>query len=162
VQSVESRAFWIFFFSRGIHYSLLALLMVFWLLPGELFTTLFGNLLLLAVLAVGFIFLISGVWALLYNASYAYDLTDAGFQVRSGVLFKKLTTIPYDRIQNVDVYQGPLLTMFGLRELRIQTAGSVVASKWNQSEGTVTGLSPETTERLRSELLSRSRGTASV
>jgi putative membrane protein len=63
------------------------------------------------------------VWAKLTYRYYRYELTDAGFRKELGVIYKKYVTIPYDRIQNVDIYRGILARILGLSDLNIQTAG---------------------------------------
>ncbi|MEM2977101.1 MAG: PH domain-containing protein, partial [Thermoplasmata archaeon] len=51
----------------------------------------------------------SFVWARMFYASYRFELRDRDILVESGVLFRKRTYIPYSRIQNVNVLQGPIL-----------------------------------------------------
>ena len=53
------------------------------------------------------------VWAKLTYRFYRYELTDAGFRKELGVIYKKYVTIPYDRIQNVDIYRGILARILG-------------------------------------------------
>src|SRR3989338_9404435 len=55
---------------------------------------------------------------------YRYELKDIGFRKESGVIIKKYVTIPYDRIQNVDISRGILARLLGLSDLHIQTAGA--------------------------------------
>lgn len=97
---------------------------------------------------------ISFIWAKLTNYFYKYELTDLGFKKELGVIYKQYVTIPYDRIQNVDIYRGIWARILGLSDLNIQTAGSgtVVIT----GEGRLPGLSKETAEALRDELVKRS------
>lgn len=94
------------------------------------------------------------LWARLYYHFYRYELTDAGFRKELGVIYKKYVTIPYDRIQNVDIYRGIIARLLGLSDLNIQTAG---ASGAIGSEGRLPGLSREDAEHLRDELIQRAR-----
>lgn len=102
------------------------------------------------------------IWAKLTYHFYRYELTDAGFRKESGVIYKKYVTIPYDRIQNVDIYRGILARILSLSDLQIQTAGaSAVVSRYGMAgvgaEGRLPGLSREVAEQLRDELIQRAR-----
>lgn len=102
------------------------------------------------------------VWAKLTYKYYRYELTDKGFRKESGVIYKKYVTIPYDRIQNIDIYRGILARILGLSDLHIQTAGmSAVVSQYATagmgSEGRLPALPKDVAEQLRDELVDRSR-----
>ncbi len=102
------------------------------------------------------------IWAKLTYHFYRYELTDAGFRKELGVVYKKYVTIPYDRIQNVDIYRGILARMLGLSDLNVQTAGmSATVGRYGMSgggsEGQLPALSREDAEQLRDELIQRAR-----
>ena len=102
------------------------------------------------------------IWAKLTYRFYRYELTDNGFRKESGVISKRYVTIPYDRIQNVDIYRGILARVLDLSDLQIQTAGaSATVSRYGASgggaEGRLPGLSREIAEQLRDELIQRIR-----
>src|SRR3989338_5468130 len=86
------------------------------------------------------------VWAKLTYHFYRYELTEAGFRKELGVIYKKYVTIPYDRIQNVDIYRGILARLLGLSDLNIQTAGTSMQTM--RGEGRLPGLSREVAEQL--------------
>ena len=77
-----------------------------------------------------------------------------------GVINKKYVSIPYSRIQNVDINRGLLERMFGLSTLKIQTAGASATTSLGSrgAEGVLPGLSQEVAEQLRGELIARSHG----
>jgi putative membrane protein len=72
------------------------------------------------------------VWLLGFGQYYSkryYDhlecnLTDRHIQFRKGVMFKVEKTIPLENIQDLTFIQNPLLNVFGLRILKIETAGN--------------------------------------
>ena len=102
------------------------------------------------------------IWAKLTYHFYRYELTDAGFRKELGVIYKKYVTIPYDRIQNVDIYRGILARILGLSDLNIQTAGmSATVGRYGAiggvSEGQLPALSRKDAEQLRDELIQRTR-----
>ena len=51
------------------------------------------------------------------------DLTDRSLNVRQGWLFKKQQNIPLDKITDMAVIEGPILSALGLCHLAIETAG---------------------------------------
>ena len=110
----------------------------------------FSLLLALCVLFLIFLY----VWARLAYRFYRYELREEGFRKEFGVVYKRYVTIPYDRIQNVDILRGIWARILGLSDLQIQTAGmSGIAT----SEGRLPGLSFEEAERVRDELIRRAR-----
>ncbi|MBI2233348.1 MAG: PH domain-containing protein [Candidatus Aenigmarchaeota archaeon] len=105
---------------------------------------------------------VSGVWSKLMYESYSYELSKMSLNVKWGVLRKHSATIPYSRIQNIDVNRGIMARLLGLGELWIQTAGvSTAFTKFGAlrfSEGIIPGLEPKEAEKLRTTLLKRIKG----
>ena len=102
------------------------------------------------------------VWAKFTYRFYRYELLDTGFRKESGVIYKKYVTIPYDRIQNVDINRGILARILGLSDLNIQTAGaSATVSRYGimggGAEGRLPAVSMTVAEQLRDELIQRAR-----
>lgn len=64
------------------------------------------------------------IWALLTYRNWRYDFTDEGVEIEKGVIRKEHSTIPYTRIQNVDVKQDLISRLLGLGKVVVQTAGS--------------------------------------
>ena len=100
------------------------------------------------------LFIFFWIWAKLTYYFYWYELREDGFRKELGVIQKKYTTIPYNRIQNVDIYRGVIDRILGLSDLHIQTAG---ASGLITTEGRLPGLSREVAEQLRDELIRRAQ-----
>lgn len=102
------------------------------------------------------------VWAKLTYHFYRYELLDTGFRKESGVIYKIYVTVPYDRIQNVDINRGILARILGLSDLNIQTAGaSATISRYGiiggGAEGRLPAVSMGVAEQLRDELIQRAR-----
>lgn len=96
------------------------------------------------------------IWARLTYHYYRYELGEDGFRKEHGVIWKRYVTIPYEKIQNVDIYRGIIARLLGISDLQIQTAGATSRSGF-LSEGRLPGLSREVAEQLRDELVRRSR-----
>ena len=99
--------------------------------------------------------LIIWIWAKLTYRFYRYGLSEEGFQQESGIIWKRYVTIPYGRIQNIDIYRGVWDRLLGLSTLHIQTAGASRYPASHFSEGRLPGLSVEEAKQVRKELLER-------
>ena len=62
-------------------------------------------------------------WTSLYYASMEYELRDDELSWRRGVWFRRTGIVPYNRITNIDIRQGPLMRALGISNLAVQTAG---------------------------------------
>ncbi len=51
-----------------------------------------------------------------------YELLGVHLVIREGLLFRKTRHIPFARIQNIDTVQNPLHRLFGVAEVRLETA----------------------------------------
>jgi membrane protein YdbS with pleckstrin-like domain len=80
---------------------------------------------------------------------YAMDADE--LQVRHGVLVQVHTVVPLDRVQHIDIAQGPLERAFGVSRLIVHTAGTL------HSQVTVPGLLRRTAEAMRDEIRVRIR-----
>ncbi len=70
---------------------------------------------------------LSHTWPVLEHRHLSYRLSEQGIQIRRGVLWREVITVPRNRIQHTDVSQGPLERRFGLATLLVHTAGTVFA-----------------------------------
>lgn len=96
------------------------------------------------------------IWAKLTYRYYRYEFTETAFKKEHGVIWKKYVSIPYDRVQNVDIYRGIIARLLGLSDLQIQTAGGITAGSYGAfAEGRLPGLTKEEAEKLREELIHR-------
>lgn len=63
------------------------------------------------------------LWIHKYYHTIVYSLTGAEITWKRGVWFRKTGVVPYNRITNVDIDQGPISRSFGIAAIKIQTAG---------------------------------------
>ena len=77
-----------------------------------------------AVLA-GFLFLaiLFIVWTRLYYDTMEYELHEDELRWRRGVWFRTTGIVPYNRITNLDLRQGPVMRWLKISTISIQTAG---------------------------------------
>jgi membrane protein YdbS with pleckstrin-like domain len=77
--------------------------------------------------------------------AWAYCEREDDLLVRRGVLFSRLSVVPYGRMQFIDVTAGPLERAFRLATLRLHTAAAA-------SDARIPGLVPAEAARLRDRL----------
>jgi len=94
-------------------------------------------------------------WIPKYYRTIIYKLTDKEMIWRRGVWFKNTGIVPYNRITNVDIAQGPISRWLGIASLKIQTAGYSVTSAAH-SEIRIDGV--EDFEGLRDTIMGFVRG----
>jgi uncharacterized protein len=75
-----------------------------------------------------------------------WQLGDTALELRRGVIIQRTASIPYTRIQQIDVERGPLERMAGLSQLVVRTAAAT-------TDGTLYGLAPDDATRIRTRLL---------
>jgi membrane protein YdbS with pleckstrin-like domain len=62
-------------------------------------------------------------WVGKYYRSIFFELKDDEVTWKRGVWFRQTGIVPYDRITNIDIYQGPLMRLLGFSLIKLQTAG---------------------------------------
>lgn len=88
------------------------------------------------------------IWSLIvaprrHWAAWGWALEDGELHVAHGVWTQVHTIVPLDRVQHIDVAQGPLERTFGVARLVLHTAGTAHATV------TLPGISRSTAESLR-------------
>lgn len=68
---------------------------------------------------------------------------------QSGFFYFSETVVPYNRIQHVEIKQGPLSRMFSLSSLRLYTAGA------SSGDLVIDGLDKSTAEKLKAKVLDK-------
>lgn len=63
-------------------------------------------------------------WVGVDHSRWAWRLTSDQFEVRRGVLVRRVHLVPRSRIQNVTTTAGPLQRRFGVLTLTVHTAGA--------------------------------------
>ncbi len=63
------------------------------------------------------------VYARLSYRFWSYEFTDSQLRIERGIIWKRYSNIPYERIQNVDITRGIIARICGFSSVNIQTAG---------------------------------------
>src|ERR1700722_5683453 len=103
--------------------------------------------------------LYSYYWALLSYSHFSYALEGDGLHIYRGVFLKKTVVIPYNYIQDIQVYIKPFVArLLGIYNLHIKirtienTAGILHRGKEEQLEG----LTPDVLNNLKNQLIATS------
>jgi hypothetical protein len=93
-------------------------------------------------------------WPAIAYRFASYRIDDRGLEIRQGVYWRKITSVPRSRVQHTDVSQGPLERRYGLGTLVVHTAGT------EDSKVDLAGLDYEVAQAIRANLLPRDNGDA--
>jgi membrane protein YdbS with pleckstrin-like domain len=63
------------------------------------------------------------VWTKLYYERMRYELLEDEVRWRRGVWFRATGIVPYNRITNIDIKQGPVMRALNISNVSLQTAG---------------------------------------
>jgi uncharacterized protein len=102
---------------------------------------------LIVVVAVIFAGALADVVAGRRVRAWGYAERDEDLLVRRGVMFRRMSVIPYGRMQYVEVTAGPFERTFGLATVQMHTAAAA-------SDARIPGLSAAEAARLRDQLTS--------
>lgn len=106
----------------------------------------------LVALVLGLVLLATGsaAWAIAGRRFHAWGYEERAddLLVRRGLLLRRLSVVPYGRMQFVDVTAGPFERMFGLSTVRLHTAAAA-------SDARIPGLAGDDARRLRDALAAR-------
>ena len=76
---------------------------------------------LYTAIILGYIFVLTWVFVGFSKRKYAIREKDVAY--KSGVLIKTVTTVPFSRIQHVEINESPISRLFKLSSLNVFTAG---------------------------------------
>jgi membrane protein YdbS with pleckstrin-like domain len=82
---------------------------------------------------------------------WGYTMDGEELQVQHGLITQIHTVVPLDRVQHLDIAQGPLERSFGVSRLIVHTAGTL------HSQILLPGLKRDTAEAMRDEIRARIR-----
>ncbi|MFC1509176.1 PH domain-containing protein [Candidatus Omnitrophota bacterium] len=68
--------------------------------------------------------LLYALWIPAFYKTLEYRIDSEAVKASKGVFWKKHTSVPYAKITNVDITEGPLQRMYGIGTVHVQTAGA--------------------------------------
>ena len=112
--------------------------------------------LLVALIGIGFVAVSIGSLFLKWM-KLEYRVGADEIRIDSGFLSRTSRAIPFDRVTDVDLEQGPIHRLFGLARVRLET-GASAGSK--EEDGVLDTIALERAEALRDHIRARRRGEA--
>ncbi|MFZ1704102.1 MAG: PH domain-containing protein [Saprospiraceae bacterium] len=123
----------------------------FFVFVGVVFLIQWTVIILYAIIFLIYV-LISGIVLWLGFNAWKYK----GFAIRehdllfkSGILFKQMTIVSFNRIQHIEIHQGPFDRYFNVADLTLFTAGG------SASDLTIPGLSPQVAGQLKEWIMKK-------
>jgi len=104
---------------------------------GQASTAILAAIALLAFLAISLF---------LYWIRFEFRVGDSEIRIDSGILSRTHRSIPFDRIQDVDISQGPIARALGIAKVKFETGASAGAG---QDEGVLQAIPLRRAEELR-------------
>jgi hypothetical protein len=123
-----------------------------------------GNF-ILGLMIVGWLIVMLPIlfWIPAFYRSLEYVIDNDSIKGKRGVFWKKGVTVPYTKVTNIDVTQGPGQRMFNLGTIHVQTAGAG-GTQGTQAELVLLGirdfnkLKDTIVERVKGYTLTKSEG----
>jgi len=102
------------------------------------------------------IIIIAEIYARMAYNRWFYEFTDDNLKIERGIIWKRYSNIPYERVQNVDIHRGIIARICGFSSVNIQTAGYSYAGRGMPvSEGYLPAVNIEAAERIREFLMKK-------
>lgn len=161
-QNLHPNARWLFFFFYAKSTVILLLLLLGTGVASILLESMF--FMLIAFGGVGLYVLTNLIAAQVAYRHYSFQVTETAFRKRFGILHRYTASIPFERIQNVNVRRSLIDRIIGLSHVDIETAGTgsrkktpIIGGSKSSSEGHIPGISPEEAEQVRSLIMQRAK-----
>ncbi len=79
---------------------------------------------LIVTIPIAVIYFFVGDWILSkYLENLSCTLTDRTLEIKKGIWNKQESTVPLEKITDLQMFQGPIMRHFGLHGFRVETAG---------------------------------------
>ncbi|WP_455282735.1 PH domain-containing protein [[Eubacterium] cellulosolvens] len=100
-----------------------------WIIPATILMYMFLDPVftfnIISLISIPFLLIIffTAFWIPKYHSSISYLLSESDIVIEKGVWWKRKSIVPYNRVTNIDIFQGPISRHFELGKISIQTAG---------------------------------------
>lgn len=91
---------------------------------------------------------LAAVWPPLVYRRWRYRLADDALELERGVIVHRRSSVPYSRVQQIDLSRGLVARMLGLSVAKLLTASA-------GTDGSIPGLTPDEAESFRRLVLER-------
>ncbi|HLC78655.1 MAG TPA: PH domain-containing protein [Candidatus Nanoarchaeia archaeon] len=105
--------------------------------------------------------IIAEIFARMTYNRWFYEIGQDNIRLERGIIWKRYSNIPYERVQNVDIHRGIIARMCGFSSVMIQTAGysaPVHGGYGTGVEGYLPAVGVDDAEKIREFVLKRIKG----
>jgi hypothetical protein len=162
MKQLHSGAKWIFRLRIYFSLFLLIIFLASFLIPIMMsvsetaYNSFLSNLFVFTLVGVVIAVVLGEIYAKLSYKNWKYELSSRDVKLERGIIWKKYSAIPFERVQNIDIRRGILARMLGFSTLNIQTAGYHVAAQGGAvSEGYIPAVSIKEAEYIREFLIKK-------
>ena len=106
-----------------------------------------------ALIGIVALLLFSAVAVFLYWRRFEYRVGQSEIRIDSGIFSRTHRSIPFDRVQDVDITQGPVARLLGLAQVKFETGASA-----GQEEGVIQAIALSRAEEIRNLVRARRPG----
>ncbi len=100
------------------------------------------------------VIIVAEIYARMAYNRWFYEFTSDNLKIERGIIWKRYSNVPYERVQNVDITRGIIARLCGFSSVNIQTAGySYTGRGMPSSEGHIPAVNPEEAEQIRDFLI---------
>jgi membrane protein YdbS with pleckstrin-like domain len=115
-----------------------------------------GIILIGLVVYIALIIVFAEIYARMAYNRWFYEFTPTNLKIEKGIIWKKYSNIPYERVQNVDIHRGIIARMNGFSSVAIQTAGLSYSRRGGAgAEGAIPAVTPAAAEKIREFLMKK-------
>ncbi len=104
-----------------------------------------------------FIIVVGEIYARMAYNRWFYEFTNSELKLERGIIWKRYSNVPYERVQNVDINRGIIARLAGFSTVDIQTAGFHYAGRGGGgfSEGHIPAVDMHDAEKIREFLMKK-------
>jgi len=118
--------------------------------------TVIATVFLFGILYIFAIIILAEIYARMAYNRWFYEFTEDNLKIERGIIWKRYSNVPYERVQNVDITRGIIARLCGFSSVNIQTAGfSYTRRGMPSSEGYIPAVLPDEAEKIREFLMKK-------
>ncbi len=119
-----------------------------------------GVMIVLLLFYVILVVAIGEVYARLAYNNWKYEFTPDSLRLERGIIWKRYSNVPYERVQNVDIQRGIIARACGFSSVHIQTAGYSAGPRGRGigAEGYIPAVETHKAEEIRTFVLKKIKG----
>lgn len=120
------------------------------------FSSLFLGILIFILFYTILAIIVAEIYARMSYNRWFYEFTNEQLRLERGIIWKRYSNVPYERVQNVDITRGIIARLCGFSTVNIQTAGfAYSANRGIFAEGYIPAVTIQEAEHIREFLMSK-------